>query len=153
MKLWSWEINSAASRKVWTFNYVESSASCLCWQHEHENENENENELFQQLSTFQFMCSSAAVSYTQVINDGTQTTTATRNHFQSNVKNNSKFFRSTLSFADGYLILNTHAQGSRGVVGVRLDKASPAHSLTDLRQQLIELMEDGSCRRRGNGDG
>lgn len=57
-------------------------------------------------STFQFMCSSGAVSYTRVINDGIRRTTW--NHFKTNVKNNNKCFPpSSLSIADGYLIVNT----------------------------------------------
>lgn len=130
MKLWSWEINSAASRKVWTFNYVESSELATWkwkrtwkwalkwdweWEWEWERAEENTGGVEMRMglcfftaecSTFQFVCSSGAVSYTRVINDGIRRTTW--NHFKTNVKNNSKCFPpSSLSIADGYLIVNT----------------------------------------------
>lgn len=136
MKLWSWEINSAASRKVWTFNYVESSELAtwkwkrtwkwaLKWDWEWERAEENTGGVEMRMglcfftaecSTFQFMCSSGAVSYTRVINDGIRRTTW--NHFKTNVKNNSKCFPpSSLSIADGYLIVNTLLSGETEMGG------------------------------------
>jgi len=106
---------------------------------------------FLQRSTFQFMCSSGAVSYTRVINDGFQrstrvtTLTTTWIHIKTNVKNNSNSKCYQLDVIDWWRISNckyTRLKGQRPV-RFRAIATFRAPVLTDLRQQLIQLMEIG----------